>query len=109
MIPYGLLEYGKVKFIGTGGCNLGKRSLDAFDDALSQCGIKVTFSGNNKIYEVKKSPNKDIIQQEFSVTTSEAVLTYLAFLPNQKGKQFTIHNAAIEPHVIDLIKYLQER
>lgn len=109
MIPYWLLEYGKVKFIGTWGCNLGKRSLDAFDDALSQCGIKVTFSWNNKIYEVKSAPKKDIIQQEFSVTTSEAVLTYLAFLPGGKGKSYTIHNAAIEPHVIDLIKYLQER
>lgn len=109
MIPYWLLEYGKVKFIGTWGCNLGKRSLDAFDDALSQCGIKVTFSWNNKIYEVKWAPKKDIIQQEFSVTTSEAVLIYLAFLPGQKWKTYTIHNAAIEPHVIDLIKYLQAR
>lgn len=107
MIPYWLLHYGTVKFIGTWGCNLGKRPLDAFDNALAQCGIKVTYNGNNKIYKVTGNPQKNIIQQEFSVTTTEALLTYLAFLPGQKGKTFTIFNAAIEPHVIDVIRFLQ--
>ena len=34
LIPFGLLKHGKVKFVGSGGCNIGKRSLDSFDDAL---------------------------------------------------------------------------
>ncbi len=107
MIPYGLLKYGKVHFIGTGGCNLGKRWLDAFDDALTQCWIKVSQKGNIKMYEKVWNPEDDIIQKEFSVTTTEAILTYLAFLPGQKKRTFTIHNAAIEPHVLNLIAFLK--
>jgi UDP-N-acetylglucosamine enolpyruvyl transferase len=34
LIPFGLIKYGKVKFVGSGGCNIGKRPLDIFDDAL---------------------------------------------------------------------------
>jgi UDP-N-acetylglucosamine enolpyruvyl transferase len=42
MIPYGLIHYQKVKFYGTsGGCKLGKRPLDTFDDALRQCGVQI--------------------------------------------------------------------
>ncbi len=107
MIPYGLLKYKKVRFIGTGGCNLGKRSLDAFDDALTQCGIKISQKWNIKTYEQVNKPQKDIVQTEFSVTTTEAVLTYLAFLPGKHDTPYTIHNAAIEPHVLDLVDFLK--
>jgi UDP-N-acetylglucosamine enolpyruvyl transferase len=34
LIPLGLVKYGKVHFVGSGGCNIGKRPLDIFDDAL---------------------------------------------------------------------------
>lgn len=47
------------------------------------------------------------MQKEFSVTTTESVLTYLAFLPQGKGTSYTIHNAAIEPHVLNLIAFLK--
>ncbi|MEI7563843.1 MAG: hypothetical protein WCJ39_09815 [bacterium] len=36
LIPFGLVKYGKVKFVGSGGCNIGKRPLDSFDDGLRQ-------------------------------------------------------------------------
>lgn len=107
MIPYGLLTHGTVKFIGVGGCNLGKRSLDAFDDALTQCGITITQKGTIKTYTQHKKPQQDIIQKEFSVTTTEALLTYLSFLPGTFKQPFTIHNAAIEPHVLNVISFLQ--
>jgi len=42
LIPFGLIKYGKVKFVGSGGCNIGKRPLDMFDDALVKAGIKIT-------------------------------------------------------------------
>jgi UDP-N-acetylglucosamine 1-carboxyvinyltransferase len=107
MIPYGLLTHGTVKFIGVGGCNLGKRSLDSFDDALVQCGIRITQKGTIKTYSQHTTPQKDIIQKEFSVTTTEALLTYLAFLPGTFAQPFTIHNAAIEPHVLNVVAFLQ--
>lgn len=37
MIPYGLIRFGETHFVGVGGCKLGKRSLDTFDDGLEQC------------------------------------------------------------------------
>ncbi len=43
MIPYGLIRHGEVRFIGVGGCKLGKRSLDTFDDALEQCGVELSY------------------------------------------------------------------
>ena len=36
LIPFGLIKFGKVKFTGSGGCNIGKRPLDSFDDALTK-------------------------------------------------------------------------
>jgi UDP-N-acetylglucosamine 1-carboxyvinyltransferase len=51
LIPFGLVKYGKVRFVGSGGCNIGKRPLDTFDDALMKAGIKIA-SGEYKNYEV---------------------------------------------------------
>lgn len=42
LIPLGLIKYGKVKFIGSGWCAIGKRPLDMFDDALVKAGITIT-------------------------------------------------------------------
>ena len=42
LIPFGLVKYGKVKFVGSGGCNIGKRPLDSFDDALFKAGIAIS-------------------------------------------------------------------
>ena len=104
LIPFGLIKYGKVKFVGSGGCNIGKRPLDTFDDALRQAGIKMT-NGEFKTYEVVAKPKKNIMMQEFSVTAIEALLTYLAFA---KGVDYPInvYQIAIEPHVRNLIDFL---
>lgn len=49
LIPVGLHQFGKVHFYGTGGCKIGKRSLDTFDDAFAQAGVEVTYD-QAKIY-----------------------------------------------------------
>jgi len=106
LIPFGVLRYGKVKFTGSGGCNIGKRPLDSFDDALVKAGISITEDADgNKIYEAKTKPKKNIMLQEFSVTTSEALLTYLAFA-NNFDYPINIYQVAIEPHVRNLIDFL---
>lgn len=51
LIPLGLIKYGEVRFIGTGGCNIGKRPLDTFDDALSKAGIGISCDGEYKVYK----------------------------------------------------------
>ena len=104
LIPFGLIKYGKVKFVGSGGCNIGKRPLDIFDDALVNAGIKIT-EWEHKIFEVVGTPKKNIMLQWFSVTTIEALLTYLAFA-NNFDYTINIYQVAIEPHVRNLIDFL---
>ena len=62
LIPLGLLKYGKVKFIGTGGCAIGKRPLDMFDDVLIKAGVKITHD-EFKTFEVVGKPKKNIMMQ----------------------------------------------
>ncbi len=44
--------------------------------------------------------------QEFSVTTIEALITYLTFLPDL-DYEVTIYQAATEPHVKNLVEFLK--
>jgi len=104
LIPYGLCKYGKVKFVWSGGCNIGKRPLDTFDEGLTKAWIKIT-NEDFKTYEVVWTPKKNIMMPEFSVTAVEALLTYLAFADNY-DYEINIYQVAIEPHVRDLIKFL---
>ena len=104
LIPFGLIKFGKVKFVWSGGCNIGKRPLDMFDDALVKAGIKVT-EWTYKTFEVVWLPKKNIMLQWFSVTAIEALLTYLAFA-NNFDYEINIYQVAIEPHVRNLIAFL---
>jgi UDP-N-acetylglucosamine 1-carboxyvinyltransferase len=104
LIPFGLIKYGKVKFVGSGGCNIGKRPLDTFDDALKQAGISLV-QNEFKTYEVVAKPKKNIMMQEFSVTAIEALLIYLAFVKDV-DYEINIYQVAIEPHVRNLIDFL---
>jgi len=105
LIPFGLIKYGKVKFVGSGGCNIGKRPLDMFDDALVKAGISVTQTDEHKMFEVVGTPKRNIMLQWFSVTAIEALLTYLAFA-NNFDYEINIYQVAIEPHVRNLIDFL---
>jgi len=104
LIPIGLLKYWIVHFCKPGWCNIWKRPLDAFDDAFIQAGVRVE---NNwyKIYKKIWKPRHRIILSEFSVTTTESLLIYLSFL-DDVDYEIKLHNIAIEPHVINLIDFL---
>jgi UDP-N-acetylglucosamine 1-carboxyvinyltransferase len=52
LIPLGLIKYGEVRFVGSGGCNIGKRSLDTFEDALVKAGINISYEGEYKVFKV---------------------------------------------------------
>jgi len=106
LIPVGLHKYWKVKFVGTGWCKIGKRPLDTFDNALLQAGVKITIKdGIHKEFEVVDKPKKNIMLQEFSVTAVEALIMYLAFLPDI-DYEITIYQSATEPHVKNLVNFL---
>lgn len=105
LIPVWLVKFGKVSFCGSGWCKIGKRPLDAFDDALYQAWVDM-IQDKYKSYVVKRKPQKRIVLQELSVTTTEALITYLAFLQDV-DYEISVHQLAIEPHVINLINFLQ--
>ena len=106
LIPVWLYKFWKIDFSNCWWCSLGKRPLDTFDNAFEQAGVKVITKETKKIFKVKEKPNKKIILNSFSVTATEALLTYLAFL-DKIDYEIEISNIAIEPHVIDLIKFLK--
>jgi len=104
LIPFGLIKYGKVKFVGSWGCNIGKRPLDMFDDALVKAWISIV-EWEYKTFEVTWTPKKNIMLLWFSVTAIEALLTYLAFA-NNFDYEINIYQVAIEPHIRNLIDFL---
>jgi UDP-N-acetylglucosamine 1-carboxyvinyltransferase len=105
LIPLGLIKYGEVRFVGSGGCNIGKRPLDTFDDALMKAGVSISYDGEYKVFKVTGMPKRNIMLQEFSVTAVEALIIYLAFLPDL-DYEVNIYQVATEPHVKNLIEFL---
>ena len=104
LIPVGLKKFGEVRFVGSGGCKIGKRPLDTFDDALQKAGVEI-MHGEHKIFKVVGKPKKNIMLQEFSVTATEALISYLAFLEGV-DYDITVYQVATEPHVKNLIDFL---
>ncbi len=104
LIPVWLRHFWTVKFIWSGWCKLGKRSLDTFDQAFEDAGVTIS-DGEFKTYTATWTPKKDIILNEFSVTTAEALITYLAF--HNDISEVTVRQIPVEPHVINLIDFLR--
>jgi len=104
LIPVGLKRFWEVRFVWSWGCKIGKRPLDTFDDALTKAGIEIT-QWEYKTFKVVGKPKRNIMLQEFSVTATEALITYLAFLEDI-DYEITIYQVATEPHVKNLIDFL---
>lgn len=104
LIPVGLKKFWEVRFVGSGGCKIWKRPLDTFDDALHKAWVEITH-GEYKTFKVVGKPKKNIMLQEFSVTATEALITYLAFLEDV-DYDITVYQVATEPHVKNLIDFL---
>jgi len=106
LIPVWLYKYWKIDFSNCGGCSLWKRPLGTFDRAFQQAWVHILERSTKKIFKVKNKPNKKIVLDSFSVTATEAILIYLAFL-DKVDYPIELVNIAIEPHVIDLINFLR--
>lgn len=104
LIPVGLKKFWEVRFVGSGGCKIGKRPLDTFDDALNKAWVQIT-NWEYKTFKVVDKPKRNIMLQEFSVTATEALITYLAFLEDV-DYEITVYQVATEPHVKNLIAFL---
>jgi len=105
LIPAWLKKFGKITFCQPGGCNIGKRPLDTFDSALYQAWVDIKDEWEWKQYIQARKPKKHIMLTEFSVTATEGLITYLAFL-DDIDYEIKISQVAIEPHVVNLIDFL---
>ncbi len=102
-----LARLGKIEFPSPGGCIIGARPLETHLRAFESLGVKINRRGEKYIFSFPtKLKNKinDIILKEFSVTATENILMFASLLPQKT----IIRLAAAEPHIQDLILFLQK-
>lgn len=87
-----------------GGCIIGKRPIDTHLYALQMLGAKISHKNGKINLATQKLLGKTVILPEFSVTATENILMAATLA---KGRT-VIKLAAIEPHVEDLIKFLNK-
>ncbi|HTR19585.1 MAG TPA: UDP-N-acetylglucosamine 1-carboxyvinyltransferase [Gemmatimonadales bacterium] len=97
-----LARFGRVALPPPGGDVIGRRRIDTHFLALESLGATVTV-GDHYVVEGKKLTGTDLFLDEPSVTgTENALMAAVA----AKGTT-TLRNAASEPHVQDLARFLQ--
>lgn len=99
-----LARFGKVEFVTPGGCKIGSRPIDTHIEAFADFGVQVDFDEQSGRYRMTADNNVhgEAWLKEFSVTATENALMLGTRYP------LTIRLAAIEPHVWDLIGFLQK-
>lgn len=98
-----LAQLGKVELPEPGGCIIGKRPIDTHLYGFEALGAKIKQK-NGTIFLDAPSPRGAKLLPVFSVTATENLLMAAA---TAHGRAI-IKMAAIEPHVEDLIKFLNE-
>lgn len=80
-----LARLGKITLPAPGGCLIGSRPIETHLDAFSQLGVNIQSSQNSYCLELKKRPSKGLlcILNEFSVTATENIMLFAAFLPTE--------------------------
>ncbi len=104
-----LARFGIAEIPVPGGCVLGKRSIASHVDVFKKAGVKVEFFDGFVRFTAPNNPRKplpkiDIWQFEASVTATENFLMYAAGVDGE----FTLTDAACEPHVADLLHMLSD-
>lgn len=99
-----LARLGEVELPEPGGCIIGKRPIDTHLYALQMLGAKISRRNGTINLTAEKFTGKTIVLPEFSVTATENLLMAASMA---KGRTI-IKLAAIEPHVEDLIKFLNK-
>ncbi len=96
-----LARFGRVSLPPPGGDVIGRRRVDTHFLALEQLGAEITVGDRYRV-EGKKLVGRDIFLDEPSVTATENALMAAA---RAQGTT-VLRNAASEPHVQDLARYL---
>ena len=95
-------RHGTVAIAPPGGCVIGRRNLDAHFEAFREMGIAIEETEHG--YRAARRQRKDtlIFLSEASVTATENILLAAA----AENNTVIIENAACEPHVADLCRFL---
>lgn len=98
-------RFGKAELSHPGGDIIGKRSIDTHLDGLRLLGASIETKNDSYHITRKGKPIVDkIFLDEPSVTATENIIM-AAILA--RGTTVRIENAALEPHITDLINFLQ--
>lgn len=99
-----LARFGKINFPTPGGCIIGNRPMDTHFNAFKKLGVQILEDEQLYKLSTKKLIGTEIVLQEFSVTATENILMTSCLA---EGKTI-LKIAACEPHIIDLIKFLNK-
>ena len=103
LFPALLKRFGELEIPYPGGCNIGKRPITEHLRAFEIFGYNGENSEENIRFSGKEGENDVILSAGFAVTATENAIMMAAFQP----RKTTIHLAAIEPHVMNLIDVLK--
>ena len=101
-----LARFGKVSLLQPGGDIIGARPIDTHLDAFLQLGVKINQRNHNGYaLELSRKPKDQIVVlNEFSVTATENVLLFAAFMPSK----ITVKIADLDYQVQELIHFLRK-
>ncbi len=99
-----LYKFGKAHIPNPGGCRLGARSIDRVVEGLQALGVTVDYDSETGYYEatMQGKPHGSYTFKKSSHTGTELIILMSVF---GEGT-ITIHNAAQEPEIDDLIAFL---
>lgn len=98
-----LARYGRVSFPHPGGDVIGPRPINLFLDGFEKMGAKVTLDGDRYTIEGKLK-GAEIIFDPISVMATETLMMAAVLADGTT----VLKNAAKEPEIVDLAKYLNE-
>ncbi|MEG0036587.1 MAG: UDP-N-acetylglucosamine 1-carboxyvinyltransferase [Victivallaceae bacterium] len=97
----------QIKVPAVGGDAIGKRTLNFHIDALRQLGAEISYLAEEDVYIARRKGQLTgtIINLPYSSVGATENIIFTAV--RAKGKTI-IHNAAVEPEIIDLIMFFQK-
>ncbi|MCH2188290.1 UDP-N-acetylglucosamine 1-carboxyvinyltransferase [Candidatus Gracilibacteria bacterium] len=98
-----LHRIGKIHIPHPGGCQLGKRPIDAHLEGLKNIGYVYTNTPDSIIIDGSAKPGDKEIHAGFGVTSTENLIVANVLRPGTT----TLRLCALEPHVINLIDFLK--
>lgn len=98
-----LHRMGEARVPVLGGCNIGKRPVDFHVDGVASLGAEISFEDRYYVARARKLKGNVISLPFPSVGATENIMISATLAQGTT----VIHNAAIEPEIVDLAEFLQ--